>query len=258
MKTNRILIVEDDRVIAMYWKEILEKMDYCVTAIAATGISALEELSKTKPDLILMDILLKGDMDGIVTAKKMRARYYCPIIFITENDDVDGKMFESAKEASPQSYITKPFEDRTLLHTVQLVLQNSENGMRNRNTKIVEGINDGIFIVPTGTYSKVKLLFQDILFIKASKAWSEIYYESNGTIANKPHKVSLSSNHVFQQLAFEKIIKVHRSYYVNLTKVNCFENSSIYIHGVKIPVSNRFIKTIKNALRSFEHNLFKK
>ena len=89
METSRILIVEDEYIIAKDLQMSLENMGYTVCAIASSGEEAIERVEKEKPDLALMDIVLKGTMDGIEAAERIRSNFGTPLIFLTAfSDDV--------------------------------------------------------------------------------------------------------------------------------------------------------------------------
>ena len=122
MKT-KILIVEDECLIAGDIQEILEDYGYTVTGIATTGEEALVYVSKTNPDLILMDIKLDGEMDGTEAADIINRIYNIPIIFITAY--ADREILEKAKAAEPFGYIVKPFDEKKLHPAIQMALHKS-------------------------------------------------------------------------------------------------------------------------------------
>ena len=122
---TKILVVEDDSITAMDIKSRLEKLNYIVVATAPSGEEALACVDKFNPNLIVMDIVLQGDMDGIVSAEKISENYGIPIIFLTAYGDDDSK-FNRAKLTIPYGYITKPFETRDLQVAIQLALVRKE------------------------------------------------------------------------------------------------------------------------------------
>jgi DNA-binding LytR/AlgR family response regulator len=247
MKAMKILIVEDELLTALHWKDILGKRGYTVTAIVSKGISALEEVAKIKPDLVLMDIRLKGDLDGIATAKKMHSQYSFPIIFITEWDDDKGKLFDDAKGAYPQSYITKPLEDRTLLHAVELAFQNSKIGD-------IDITHDAIFIPAYGKgRSKIKVLFDDILYITSDGPYSEIHIEPNNKNKLPSYIVTVNAGRLVRQLGYSPVMKVHKSSYVNINKIDELNTSSVFIRGQKIDVSKTYLSALKGVLTIVNH-----
>jgi two-component sensor histidine kinase len=114
----KILIVEDDLVVALDVQGFLRKIGYNITGIALSGNEALEKAEKTNPDLVLMDIVLKGKMDGIETARKIHSLYGIPSIFLTAY--VDEEKIERAKAAQPFGYILKPFEKQELRVAIEM------------------------------------------------------------------------------------------------------------------------------------------
>lgn len=118
---STILIVEDEAITAMELQDCLIKLGYQVPAIAATGENAIELANKMHPDLILMDIILKGKMTGTTAAKEIVAENKVPIIFLTAYNDA--KTFNQAKESKPFAYLTKPYNINDLRMAIELTLQ---------------------------------------------------------------------------------------------------------------------------------------
>ncbi len=120
MERASILIVEDEYLLAMDIKTTLEDSGYNVAGIALSGEEAMEQAEKERPDLVLMDIKLHGNSDGIETAMQVRERFGTPVIFLTGN--VDGKTKERVKEADPSGFIHKPVAEHELLTMLENVL----------------------------------------------------------------------------------------------------------------------------------------
>jgi PAS domain S-box-containing protein len=120
MRSPSILITEDETITAMDIKEKLESYGYAVAGIASSGRDALNLAGHEKPDLILMDIVIQGDMDGILTAKLARERFDIPVIFLTAH--ADRTTLEKARQAVPYGYIVKPFKDEELFSVVEMAL----------------------------------------------------------------------------------------------------------------------------------------
>lgn len=115
-----ILVVEDDEVIALDIKYRLEDMGYIVPVTASSGEDAIAFAEKYKPDLVFMDIILKGKMDGTSAAQIINKQLKIPIIFLTAFSDDD--TLSRAKLSSPYGYITKPFETRSLKNAIEIAL----------------------------------------------------------------------------------------------------------------------------------------
>lgn len=125
MKSISILIVEDEKIVALDIKRRLMNLDYSVCGIASTGEEAIEDAKTLKPDLVLMDIMLKGEMDGIEAADIIKNRYNIPIVFLTASSDE--KTIQRAKVTEPYGYILKPFEMRDLRSTIEIALYKSDS-----------------------------------------------------------------------------------------------------------------------------------
>lgn len=121
MPNPQILLVEDDRVIVKIAEWRLSKLGYDLCGKAETGDEALDLVVNRSPDLVLMDINLKGKMDGIECAKKIRKDFNIPVIFVTSHSD--GDTLRRAKEIHPDGFIRKPFEDEDLRVAIELALK---------------------------------------------------------------------------------------------------------------------------------------
>lgn len=149
----RILLVEDESLIAEDIKSVLKQLGYSVLPAVSSGEEAVRQAEELKPDLILMDIILSGEMDGVTATEIIRSRSDIPIIYLTAHAD-EGTL-ERAKKTEPYGYILKPFHDQELKsvidtamykHGMEKKLKESEEKYRN----LVERANDGIVIVQDG------------------------------------------------------------------------------------------------------------
>jgi CheY-like chemotaxis protein len=115
-----ILIVEDERLVAKDLERRLTRMDYVVVAIAATGPDAIHQALEHRPDLVLMDIRLQGEMDGITAAAFIRTHLNIPVIYLSAY--VDEMTLERAQDTAPAGFLRKPFNEYDLRQTLQQVL----------------------------------------------------------------------------------------------------------------------------------------
>jgi PAS domain S-box-containing protein len=127
------MIVEDERLIARCIKNSLERLGYTVPAVAATGEEALARFGEVSPDLVLMDIVLKGGMDGIETARRLRARSQVPVVYLTGHHDLG--LVERAKETEPLGFLLKPYEEPELHAAVETALHRHRLEQRVRETE---------------------------------------------------------------------------------------------------------------------------
>ena len=142
------MVVEDENIIAMDIRQRLETLGYQVVAQFGSGTDAICALADSRPDLILMDIGLKGSMDGIQTAEQIRIQFDLPVIFLTSFSDQ--ATLERASQSEPYGYIVKPFEEHELAIAVEMALY--KHGMdkklresEERYNLAVRGANDGIW-----------------------------------------------------------------------------------------------------------------
>lgn len=120
MAKARVMIVEDDRIVAEDIKISLEESGYDVVSIESFGTDAVAEAQHSNPDLVLMDIVLKGEMDGIEAADKIGSQYKIPVIYLTSH--ADERTLQRAKETAPFGYLIKPFGNRELDTTIEMAL----------------------------------------------------------------------------------------------------------------------------------------
>jgi len=120
MAKTRIAIVEDEWAVAEEIKMVLQSMQYNVTSMAASGEEAIRNVETDKPDLVLMDIVLEGEMDGIEAANEIRSRFNIPIIYLTAY--TDEKILERASLSGPFGYIVKPFVNEDLKISIEIAV----------------------------------------------------------------------------------------------------------------------------------------
>ncbi len=120
MDQTTIMVVEDETIIGMDIRNSLKKLGYSVPPVIATGEKAIEKAEQLQPNLILMDIMLKGSIDGVQAAEQIRKRFNLPIVYLTAN--TDPITLERAKETQPFGYIIKPFEEKDLHTTIEIAL----------------------------------------------------------------------------------------------------------------------------------------
>lgn len=120
MEDVKILVVEDESIIGLNIKKKLKSFGYTVPAIVATGEEAIKMAEITFPDLVLMDVRLKGDMDGVETAAEIRKKFDIPIVYLTAYSD--DEVLEKAKKTEPYGYIVKPFKANDLRSNIEIAL----------------------------------------------------------------------------------------------------------------------------------------
>ncbi len=125
MSTTSVLIVEDEPIPAMELQSTLEALDYNVLGMEKRGDTALDRLESEPADLVLMDIRLNGEMDGVEAAKKIREHDSTSIVFLTAYSDEE--TLERAREIEPEGYLVKPITENDLKSTLKLALSRGES-----------------------------------------------------------------------------------------------------------------------------------
>jgi CheY-like chemotaxis protein len=120
MTDAKILVVEDENIVALEIKKRLQKLGYIVPGVASTGEDAISKAEGIRPDLVLMDIMLKGEIDGIHAAGEIRKRFNIPVVYLTAYSDEE--TLQRAKLTEPYGYILKPFEEDDLRTTIEIAL----------------------------------------------------------------------------------------------------------------------------------------
>jgi diguanylate cyclase (GGDEF)-like protein/PAS domain S-box-containing protein len=155
----KILIVEDEIIVAEDIKDILEEFGYIVIDIVNSGKKALTKLADTQPNLILMDIRIKGEIDGIQTAKLIWEKYQIPVVYLTANSDKN--TLERAKQTAPFGYLTKPFKEKDLQTAIEIALHRHqlEKKLQEREqwlNTILNSLGDGV--IATDEKNRITLL----------------------------------------------------------------------------------------------------
>jgi PAS domain S-box-containing protein len=146
----KILIVEDSFIVAYHLQATLQSEGYEVIGMEDSGENALTFLQNKKPDLVLMDIMLNGDLDGIETARIVRLKYNLPVIYITALTDKD--TIQRAKITEPFGYLTKPFEDREIFTVIEMALYKHDIESRLRRSEekyfsTLRSISDAVIVI---------------------------------------------------------------------------------------------------------------
>lgn len=149
MSTAKILVVEDENIVATDIKNRLKRLGYSVPAVVNSGEKALKKVEETHPSLVIMDIRLSGDMDGVTAAEKIRSRFQIPVIYLTAYSDET--TLQRAKVTEPFGYILKPFQARDLQIAIEMALHKHqmERRLKSREQRletIIKSIGDAVIV----------------------------------------------------------------------------------------------------------------
>lgn len=150
MSVGKLLIVEDERIVAKDIQSTLQNLGYEILAMVSSGEEAVSRAAEMRPDLVLMDIMLKGQMDGIQAAQVIQDRFSIPVIYLTAY--ADSSTLQRAKITTPFGYILKPFEERELHTTIEMALYRHQMDRKFRESEdrfrtLTETATDGIIVL---------------------------------------------------------------------------------------------------------------
>ncbi|MCK0192108.1 response regulator [Arenibacter sp. F20364] len=246
----RILIVEDNVIIADDMQSMLEEIGYEIVDNVIVYEQAVEVLKNKEVDLVLIDIILASDKTGIDLGKHIRENYNIPFIFVTSNSD--RATVENAKTVKPNGYLVKPFEQQDLYTSIEIALSNftsvKNNGavenQEEEDDRLMSNkvLKDSIFVKKQHLYYRIQ--FGDIQFIKADNVYLEVNTVDKKFLVRSPLKDYL------EKLPQQKFYRAHKSYIVNVDHIDAINSKDILINNTLIPISKEFKEFIISAMNS--------
>jgi len=246
----RILIVEDNVIIADDMQSMLEEIGYEIVDNVIVYEQAERVLKAEQVDLVLIDIILASDKTGIDLGKHIRENYDIPFIFVTSNSDK--ATVENAKTVKPNGYLVKPFEQQDLYTSIEIALSNftygaakssSEENMNDDDVPMSNSVlKDSIFVKKQHLYYRIQ--FGDIQFIKADNVYLEVNTVDKKFLVRSPLKDYL------EKLPKKKFYRAHKSYIVNVDHIDAINSKDVMINNNLIPISKDFKEFIISAMNS--------
>jgi two-component system, LytTR family, response regulator LytT len=247
MTKLKVLVVEDESIIAKDIQQGLKKLGYAVPVTVDTGQKAIEEVGRSCPDLVLMDIMLAGDMSGIDSAKVIHEKYNIPVIFLTAYAD-DNTLIK-AKISEPYGYIIKPFREKELQATIEMAVYKHERDSQTKRERdlfhsLVENkeARDSIFVRADFRLNKIN--FTDICFVEAMKDYVIINTVNNSFTTHATMK------EMMRILPEKDFIRVQRGFIVRLDKIFSIKDPNLVIEGkmTVIPIGGLYRKALYSRL----------
>lgn len=241
----KILIVEDEMLIGANISLQLNELGYEVTGIIPRGEEALKHIEDYPPDIMLLDINLKGELDGIETALAMQKTHNIPVIYLTAN--TDDAHFNRAKETKPFGFISKPFKKLDLQRTIELTINQMDSKIKN-NTD-TESQNNNSFLLSDCLFvrhlnSMVKVDIKDILYIEAERNYCRIFSSS------KEYLVVMSLKEMDEKLPAKHFLRTHRSYIINLSQIKEIATTHVVIGNKSLPVTKSLREELLNRIQT--------
>lgn len=249
MEKLNIFIVEDESIVAKDIQNSLTKLGYNVIGIANNGKDAIEKILELKPDLLLMDIMIKGDLTGIDVSEKIKEKLNVPIIFLTAYAD-EGTLVK-AKITEPYGYILKPFKEVDLHSTIEMAyykhqkdseLQKERDFLYSLVESKEESNKDILFVKANSRL--VKVLLKDIYYVEALKDYVII----NTQYAR--YTIHSTMKEIDKKLGNTEFARVHRSYIARLDKISSIDSQNVVLENDKktIPVGGSYREELMKKL----------
>ncbi len=254
-KAINILIVEDEAILAMALCDSLEAEGYCVIGMASNGVKAIDLFRNNEVDLVLCDINIRGDFDGIETVRQLSAIRPVPVIYLTAFSDSD--TVARARQTGPAAYMTKPHNLLNLRIAIELAIHNFAqqhvltsvgltSPIRSETATTVDGsqrneslnrdtilkIDDSVFIKQGFQFVKINLA--DILILEAEDNYT--YFITH----TKRYILRLSLSAALERLQHPRMVRVHRSFAVNVRRVDSFDEQSVSLDGREVPLGKNY------------------
>lgn len=230
MNNTRILIVEDEILIAEDLKDTLFDLGFSQVDMAHDRKSAIEMIHTVNPQIVLLDIRMEGETDGLEIGKFIAENTKQPFIYITAHSDV--AMVKEIVKTRPEGYITKPVKKSDLFAAISLALQKVKVEDRPKSISIKDG------------YSNVLIQLDKILFVEAEGNYLNIVCEDRRYVSRQ------SMESIMEEMNDERFFRIHRSYFVNTQKILKYSKKEIQIGIYKLPVS-------RNIGNEFEARMLK-
>ncbi len=236
MESFKIQIVEDELLVAQDLAARLRQAGYEVVSITDNMDDAVTSFKEQLPDLVLLDISIKGKRTGIDIAHAITEIQPTPFIYITAH--ADAMTVNSAKETFPAAYIIKPFTTNSLLVSIELALHNfAYQNEEPEQEKMQDGGN--IYLKQNHVFIKdghkfIKILLNDILYISAEDNYVRIVTEEKSFLLRKTLTKTID---ILKRNFF---VRIHRSHCVNANHIDSFTENEVTINGQTIPVGRNY------------------
>lgn len=243
MPASKILIIEDDWIIAKELQLNLQDLGLDVVGLFDNAEDGISSINQLQPNLIILDIALAGRMNGIEAGTEIKKKYpSIPFLFLTAQADIS--TIEKAKLADPAGYLVKPIGTETLYSTIEISLYQAQKRKEDKTPDLKEQltIHDSLFVKTKGRLEKISL--NEVLWIEASDIYALL------CTTKTKHLLNSSLKAVEEKFPAEKFIRVHRSFIVQLDKIEAIEDDEILIAQQRIPIGKTYRDKIMQKINT--------
>jgi DNA-binding LytR/AlgR family response regulator len=241
MSNVKILIVEDESLVAMDMADMLTRLGYEVLSPAYSYEEATTRLEEEKPDFVLADINLGGGKTGIDLAHLVRSKYKLPLVFLTSYTDKE--TVAKAAATQPGGYLIKPFSQDELFASIEVALATFSG----KKTEASEGfniVNESLFVKTDAHFVKVNVA--DIQWLESDHNYLYIVTDKG------KHIVRSSFREILSSLPAVPFMQIHKSFVVNLHKIDSFSHTEVVISKTAIPLSRNYKEELFEKLKRIQ------
>jgi DNA-binding LytR/AlgR family response regulator len=244
-----ILIVEDESIVALDLASGLEHDGYNIAGIADNAAEAIQLFNDNQVDIILMDVNIIGEKDGIDTAAEILSQKAVPVIYLTAF--TDAATIERIKQTRPAAFLSKPYNLTNVRIAIDLAVNNfavsreqqttgkiiplGKDSSRNTATperEMILRMNDHIFVKHNYAFVKLKLI--DLLYVEADNNYTSII------TADKKFLLRLSLNQLLGKISYKALVRIHRSFAVNINAIQSFNEQEVEINQQHLPIGRNY------------------
>jgi DNA-binding LytR/AlgR family response regulator len=242
----KISITEDEALIADHLAACLEDLGYEISSVCDNAKDTLVELAINRPDILIVDINIHGDMDGVDLVNTINKSFRLPVIYLTSNSDK--QTIERVKHTRPAGFILKPYTVHDLETNIEIALfkyaaQEDSTNSQPTTSETLPVLNDAFFI--KDKHALIKVSFDEILYAEAMDNYCVIY------TSHKKYILSQTLKLVELKLNPHGFIRVHRSHLLNLKHVTQIQPKSVFIDNHEIPLSDSYKKELMERINLF-------
>lgn len=241
-KNVKILLVEDELIIADYMQECLTNYGYDVIGVCINYNEAVAAMAGNLPDIVLLDITLKGEKSGIDLGAYINAKIQLPFVYITSHSDK--ATIDRAKQTLPYAYLIKPFDENDLYAAIETALMHFARrketfGEKEEGEKPVI-IKDGIFVKHKGKFVKIQL--NELFWLEANDNYVTLNTQQGQYVLKTTLKM-------LQDALPGYFVRIHRSYVINLHHIKSFDSEELIIGNKSLPVGKSYFMDLMDKLK---------
>ena len=226
MKKVKIGIVEDEMIIASVIQDCLKKLNYEVVEPVISFNDAIEMLYTEQPDMVLIDIRISGNKDGIELAEYIRENYSIPFIYLTANSDKE--TLTRAKKTNPNAYLLKPFTQSDLYTAIEIGLNNFEM-QKTMNSKVQTSI-----VIKDG-YDLINISFSEIVFLSSADNYVKFYLKNGKSILSRS-----TISEMISRLPQNLFCQISRSSIINMNFMSKVEKNKVLVNDIPLPITSTY------------------